>query len=434
MPALDDALADAARRRLFDTMACFVAGASADEGQLMLRLLQASSGRSPAAADLVRYACAATRHTEIDDIHIQSCTTVGSMVVPTALIAAAFQPDGEVDEADVLRAIVAGYEAMASLGMAVDGAIRIYQGTWSTYLTAPFAAAAAVARLTKLAAGQTANALAIAASRCVGTTGRMGGPTTSRWFTTGCAAADGFLAGRSAALGMIGDPGVLEQPFQQGTGIEVKPEPLAGNQDGRWRILDIDTKPYRTGRQALSATDAFIRVIDSHPDDIIDAIAVGVPGQVKAMVDRPELPANSMPGGVQYQLALALNDRLGLFDVGHRRQHDTQNLTPLMSKVKVSEEAKLTSLYPNQWGGHVEVRWANGTKAEAEVLDPRGSSRAPYDWKQLLDKHQQVAEAISGLDAWLEPLQHVCRDFGRPGKNRSRELLRLLPGMELLAS
>src|SRR5579862_1698473 len=365
---------EVARQRLFDTAACSAAGADTPEADLMRRLEPEASS----VAGRIRYAVAATRCTELDDIHIRSCTTVGAVVVPVALLAASSL---DATDEDVLCAAIAGYEAMARLGWAIDGALRLYEGVWPTYLTAPFAAAAVAARLARLDAGRTADALAIAISRSSGLTPRVSGLASSRWLLAGCAAADGYLAARAAQSGMAGDPQALEELLPR-TGVSFDPERFE-NADG-WRILEIDTKPFRTSRQGLSATEAYLQLLDQHAGSHVESVTVGVPRQVKAMLDRPEPTPRSL--GIQQQLAAATLDRLALWDVAGRRQADA-GPRALMDRIQVIEDQKLTALYPEQWGGRVEVRWSGGTMDSLEVLNPRGCARAPFGWRELLDKH-----------------------------------------------
>jgi 2-methylcitrate dehydratase PrpD len=104
--------------------------------------------------------CAQARCTEIDDIHLASCITAGSIVVPTVLALAprgAFRSTG-----DCAAAALAGYEAAIRLGMAINGPQALLQGTWPTGHAAPFGSAAVAARALALDETQTAGALATA--------------------------------------------------------------------------------------------------------------------------------------------------------------------------------------------------------------------------------------------------------------------------------
>src|SRR4051794_23271401 len=73
---------EAARQRLFDTLACYVAGAATPEGELLGRL------PGDGTEHRIRRAAGTIRSTELDDIHIPSCATIGSIVVPAVLFAA----------------------------------------------------------------------------------------------------------------------------------------------------------------------------------------------------------------------------------------------------------------------------------------------------------------------------------------------------------
>src|SRR6185436_20943185 len=161
---LDAATADAARGRVLDTLGAFVVGLRTPEGRL-LRYVERASGESAALgfAERCRIYVGATRATEIDDIDPASCTTVGSVVVPVAVAEATRRP--RADARTLLAAVVAGYEAMQRLGRAIGGATLIYRGVWPTYVAAPFAAAATVAKLLRLDAPTTERALALVLTR-----------------------------------------------------------------------------------------------------------------------------------------------------------------------------------------------------------------------------------------------------------------------------
>jgi len=93
------------RLHVIDTVGAWVAGAHTAEG----RALIAFRGPAP---DLAT-ACAVTRSSEIDNIHLASTTTPGGIVIPAALVIAAMR--GEADTDAVCEAIVAGTEAMVRL-------------------------------------------------------------------------------------------------------------------------------------------------------------------------------------------------------------------------------------------------------------------------------------------------------------------------------
>jgi 2-methylcitrate dehydratase PrpD len=423
---ISDDVLEVARQRLFDSLASFAFGASSADGQLMRRVTEATGND---VGDRIRFACASTRSTEVDDIHIGSCCTAGSIVAPVAVLAGASLG---VPDRRVLEALVAGYEAMIRLARAVDGALVIYQGTWTTYLTAPFGAAAATARLAGLDAEQTAHALAVAATRCVGMTGQMGGHNTSRWLMAGCAAHDGYLAGRASGLGMVGDTGILERGFGRSTGLAFAAGAFAAGWD-RWQVLDVDTKPFRTGRQGLSATLAYLGLVEGRAPSDVTEVVVAVPRQVRGMLDHPKLDPNRLGLGLQYQLATLMLSREGLWAAGHASLLDDPRLHDLASRIRLVEDERLSGLYPRQWGAVVTVRFGDGSVGSAEVLDPPGSARNPYGWPELLEKHARLASAGESAEPpdWLARLYAGSRDFGGDTNASSADaLLALLPGLQ----
>src|SRR5262249_56808264 len=129
---------------------------------------------------------------EMDDTHLAARTTPGAIVVPAALTICASLPPLEADE--LAAAIVAGYEVMIRLGLAIDGPTALYRGIWPTYIGAPLGVAAVAARLFKLDETQTGHALASALTLAAPGVGHHNAPTTSRWVAIGNAARGGLTA------------------------------------------------------------------------------------------------------------------------------------------------------------------------------------------------------------------------------------------------
>src|SRR6516164_6889251 len=146
---------------IIDTIGAWIASMGSAEGLALLKYRAAMRGSARVdgvvALDL-SMRCALARASEIDDIHLASMTTPGGIVIPAALTLASATPAVTLD--DLTAATLAGYEAMIRLGGAIDGPSVLYRGIWPTYFAAPFAVAAVTARILKLDAKKTANALA----------------------------------------------------------------------------------------------------------------------------------------------------------------------------------------------------------------------------------------------------------------------------------
>ncbi|MBV9121607.1 MAG: MmgE/PrpD family protein [Chloroflexi bacterium] len=415
-------LLEACRQRLFDTLATFAAGSLTPEGQLLRSFLDNQT--SPGEMALIRYLCGTIRCTEIDDIHAPSCATIGSVVVPVAAVMARQRrlPDGLV-----ARALVAGYEAMASLGEFIDGAHRVYHGVWPTYFCAPFGAAACAALL-GLNGGQAAQAMAVAASRGTGLVGRQPAERGARWFLLGCAAVDGYLAASAAAAGIEGDLDILEGAFPATLG-DCNPGGLAPRP--RPVIQDVDSKPYRTARQTLSVTEALLSICEANPRKIARHVEVWLPAQVLSLFDRPAPAGLRQAMGVQWQLATALLAPFALFDArhpAHPAPADDAQMAATMGRVSVAGDDGLSVLYPLHWAGRVRVTFEDGSDNEREVLDAHGSAADPLTWEELIVKHCSVMGASGGDTGWLADLERTCRAFGeRPEASTMSAILATLP-------
>lgn len=421
---------DLARQRLFDHMASFNAGSYLPEAELLRRICY-DNGTTPwqvPERDLLLLS-GVTRSTEIDDIDILSAATAGAIVVPAALVAARAAAD--CGALRLLGGIVAGYEAMVGFGRVISGALRLGTGYWPTHLAAPAGAAAAAAYVLDWDAGQTAHALAIALNRTAGMGVRTGGSSSPRWVVIGAAAADGYLAARAAGAGAQGDPEILDALARR-LGKPFDPEALVPAREGGWRIGEVDTKPFRTARQACAATDAFVRLTALHPRTSVAEVEALVPEQVLGMVNQPYPAGYSRRLGVQYQLALAVVDASGLYDLTEAANAHEQQMREFMDKVHVGPDAGLTARFPAQWGARVVVSWDDGSSEQLDVLDPAGSAAAPMSWDALAAKHERVLTATAAGAGQAAPagaiseLLTACRTAGAGnGADGFFKLLRL---------
>src|SRR5919109_199139 len=195
---------------LTDTVTAWIATRGTREAQV-LRRFQGEAKRSAAdAGQDILINCALTRLSEVDDIHLASMITPGAIVIPGALTIAAQLPP---DPTALGEAIVAGYEAMIRLGLALDGPSILYRGIWPTYLAAPFGIAAVAARLLDLSVQEAAHALALALTLAAPSVGHHNAPSGSRWFAAGSAARNGLLAAQAAHSGITSDLNLLEGSF-----------------------------------------------------------------------------------------------------------------------------------------------------------------------------------------------------------------------------
>jgi 2-methylcitrate dehydratase PrpD len=393
-PATEAARIDARLRLHFaDTVGAMVAGANSAEGREI-----AGPGGSPALFgpslfDRIALSVAQTRLTEIDDIHMASCTTVGSVIVPVALKLSA---ETGADSARLAAGLRAGYDATVRLGCAVDGARILYKGIWPTYLTAPFGAAACAGAILGLTETQMANALALALAQVSGAAGGPSPGRNPRWLLAGWAAAAGVRAALAARDGYGGDRSLLDGDWLAKThGIAFDASKLAGTPGSS--LLDMSMKPWCTAKQACAALAAFIELLDDGVEaSSIAAVRIHVPSAYRAMI------AHRPPGrigrivSIGWQCAVAALHRDELLDI-ERADHSAEaTFAALMDKIEVHADPALDEHFPARYPARVEIETKNGARFERLMLDAPGDPARALDAEGVETKFLRVTQRIIG--------------------------------------
>src|SRR6266571_2517923 len=292
------------RLHIADTMGMMLEGAKLAEGKAAFAVGSRLAGW-----------CASVRLTEADDIHLRSCTTPGSVVVPAALhltSTGVFQTFG-----DFVTAVLAGYETLIRVGYAIHGPYVLASNVWPTLFAAGAGAAAVACRAWKLNVSQTAGALSTALAASTGIAPPAVMENSSRWVSLGSAAERGVADAIAATLGALGDPQLFECYRGHVAGVRISARRLLQGTGPRFLFDEIGLKPYPIARQALAAVEACRQLAGSGTKGI-SAITVSVPAAQSRIIDRPALPSSRMQSiaSVQYQIALALlsPDRLMEFD------------------------------------------------------------------------------------------------------------------------
>jgi 2-methylcitrate dehydratase PrpD len=386
---------------LIDTVGAWIASTSTQEGKALLDFrarLRAQGEDDPLALDLATR-CALTRLSEIDDIHLASMTTPGSIVIPGALTIASTLPGLQAD--DVIAAILAGYEAMTRLGRAIDGPAILYRGIWPTYFAAPFGIAAVAGRLLRLDARRAANALALALTLAAPGVGHHNAATTSRWLAVGNAARNGLAAALAAQAGFTSDLGLLDGNFLPGI-YGVTPD-LAALTDGlgeRDALTEVSFKPWCAARQTMAATQALREIIEAGvASEAMTEITVSVLPPHLKMIDHGIKSGDraSHLTSVQYCMAVAALAPDMTFDVGQSPPSLPPALRAFMDKIKVGADEALLADYPRVWPARVTVT-AGSARHERLVTHVPGDPARPFDRAQVERKFMSFVGPVIGAE------------------------------------
>jgi len=388
---------------VLDAVGAWIAGRATAEGQMLARL---ESGPSepisiflPQPLDRIALGVATTRLTEIDDIHMPSCTTPSSVVVPTALIVAGrLQPR---DAQTFAQALCAGYEVMTRFGEAIDGPSILPRGIWPTYLAAPLCAAAVTARLLNLAAEKIADALGIALTMTSGAPGRPIG-ASPRWLLLGMAARAGCTATLAAAEGYSGDRNLLDENWMIRThGIKCSADPLVAAVQGESAVAALSLKPYCAAKQTVAAIEAFRNLLAQgiSPGEIF-SLRVAVPSAYAAMIVHRNASASRIARitSAAYLLALAAYRPESLEEVARPNLAGDPQIAAFMQRVEVVPDEALAQHYPKRWPARVEVELKNGRTVIDLVLEAKGDP-ARFGDVDARFKFHRVADGIIGRPA-----------------------------------
>jgi len=428
---LSDVVRQAVGLHVVDTVGALIAGTQTAEGQALLRLRAQAEPRDLAVD--VMMLCALTRMTEIDDIHLASMTTPGSIVIPGALAVATAQPRHDTEA--LVAAIAAGYEAMIRLGLALDGPTILYRGIWPTYFAAPFGIAAVASWLLGLDAAQTANALALALTYAAPGVGHHNAPTTARWISAGQAARNGLAAAQAALAGFTADVALLDGGFFPAVyNITPNLATFTGELGRRDLFAELSFKPWCAARQTMAATQALKEIIADgvRPDDIVVVKASVVPPHRK-MIDHGVTPGDraSYLTSVQYNMAVAAIAPQLADVLTPVPENVPDAVHVLMRKITVEPDDALLADYPRTWPAHVVVTTASGAR-EKRVTTVPGDPAKPFGAKDVAAKFQRFVAPIlgaEGANALLKDAAGVAT-----GKVSAAEFLRELERLILTSS
>lgn len=250
--------------------------------------------------EAARLNCQASAAHAFDDTHLATVTH------PAGPIAAALFAEAErrtVDGETFLAALTVGIEiACRAAAMLTQPPARPHVGWYMTSVACPLGAAAGVARLIGLDAGQTRQAFGIAANRAAGFRHTHGSMCTS--LMPAEASVAGYWAALLAAEGVTSSDAAIEgrlgfaEAFAPGPHLEHAVDGLGV----RWEMLSNMPKPYPSGIVIHPIIDACL-AIAARPDfeaDGVQRIEITVNPMCLTLTDRPA-PATAQMAQVSLQ-------------------------------------------------------------------------------------------------------------------------------------
>ena len=361
---------------VLDTLACAIGGRNAPPSRMLAAVAP------PEHADTARRAFllgGLSHILEMDDLHRDSVTHPGCVVIPAAWAVA---EERNLGGRKFLRAVLDGYEACCRVGMAVGKAhYRIWHNTSTC---GPFGSAMAVAGLIGLDEDQSVWALGNAGTQSSGLWEFLATGAMSKHLHTARGAESGVLAAFLAQQGFTGPERILEgeKGFFAGACPDPVPEAVAAGPDRPWELTRTSIKPWPCCRHTHPAIDAAIELHGQLAGAAVKSVKVGAYKAALDVCDRP-LPEDpySAKFSLQHTVAVALADGKvdqASFDAGARKRVAADR-----AKVEVALSSGIDKAYPRNWGVEIDVMTADGRTFSARRRDAKGDPENPVSTDEL---------------------------------------------------
>ena len=217
----------------------------------------------------------ATHGFELDDRRVAAQLHPAAVTFPPALALA--EREGEFSGADLLTAVVAGYEVSCRVGKCI-GTPSAARGYYPPGITGTFAASTSVGKLLGFDSERMACAYNLAATQACG----LYSPSHVKRFNIGIGARAGVLAAFLAQEGYEGVHDIFERKdggvcstFTDDYDIDLLTESLGSD----YEISKVELKPYVSSRPNHTGIDAALELVSGNPQiqpEAIERIEIGI--------------------------------------------------------------------------------------------------------------------------------------------------------------
>lgn len=335
---------------------------------------------------------------ELDDTHDESLSHPGSVIMPAAFAAA---ESVGANGADVIVAIIAGYEVQCRIGAAISSRL-VKRGFHPTAQLGVFGAAAAVARLMLLSPQQTRCALGIAGSMASGIMKFTQDPegTMVKRLHAGLAAEHGLLAAQLAAKGFTGPREIIEGDFGYAKTFAQTDDlsRITENLEQHFEVLDISIKLFPCCRMfhALIEAIAKCRTRAGFSADRVETIeALGPDNMIEGHLERRPRSTMAAQYSLPYTTAVAVLGDAANPDSFMEAAMMRDDVLALADKVTARIDPKLQALYPRKYAAQVRFHMTDGTVIEDTVLDSRGTPAVPISRSDVEAKFRTLTSGLA---------------------------------------
>jgi len=337
---------------------------------------------------------------DFDDTHAPASLHPGSPVIPAALAA------GEMagaPGADVLAAIVAGYEVTCRVALALPAGEHYDRGFHPTATCGAFGAAAAAARVFGLDAAGVEGAFGTVLSQCAGSLQFLANGAWTKRFQVGWAAMNGLMAATLVREGFRGAAEALEGRHGFMRAYAPNPVPERAVQDlGRvYELMNTAVKPYPSCRYGHAGIDAALALRAEHglkPAEI-ESVVLGLPRAGLMLIGEPAAkkadPRNVVDGQFSGPFVIACALATGGMGWDSYQLLQDAVVRGLLPKITCELDPEIEAEFPANMSGKVSIV-ARGQKFVRTVVVPKGEPTNFLTEAELRAKFSGLAEAVLG--------------------------------------
>ena len=370
---------------------------------------------TPAGAALLNGALA--HSLDFDDTHAASSLHPGAPVIPAALAAAEMCG---AKGADVLAAIVAGYEVTNRLGLALPAGAHYARGFHPTATCGAFGAAAA--RVFGMDAKGVEDALGIALSQSAGSLQFLANGAWTKRFQVGWAAMAGLTAATLAREGFKGAAEPIEGKagFLRAYAPEPNPARVLQDLGTEWELMATAVKPYPSCRYGHASVDAALalRAELGLKAEEVEAVTIGLPRSGMILIGddiaRRRSPQNIVDGQFSGPFVVACALARGAFGWDSYTELAAPDLVRLMGLTDCEFDPEIEAEFPTNMSGKLTLR-ARGQVFIRKVVVPKGEPSNFLTEAELMAKYHGLADAVLGAERAARLAEAVLTLHQAPG-------------------
>lgn len=375
-----------------------------------VRAMGMAAGNSSVFGDAARYTPAgaallngALGHSlDFDDTHAAGSLHPGAPVIPAALAAGEM---ADASGADVLAAIVAGYEVTCRVALALPAKQHYDRGFHPTATCGAFGAAAAAARVFGLDADGVTGALGTVLSQCAGSLEFLVNGAWTKRFQVGWAACNGLMAATLVREGFKGAAEALEgrHGFLRAYAPEPQPDRAVQELGTVFELMATAVKPYpscRYGHAGIDAALALRAANDIRPQDIT-AVTLGLPRAGMMLIGQPAEkkanPRNVVDGQFSGPFVIAAALATGAMGWDSYALLDDPTVRTLLPKVSCEVDPEIEAEFPANMSGKLTVD-VGGRHFSQTVVVPKGEPANFLTEAELRTKFAGLADPVLGAE------------------------------------